>query len=70
MVRSCLWGMMRAWRNYPTAFEEQLKKLGLNEQTCVDSVELRQWCERNKDRCYIPELLLARWRIAVDANSD
>jgi hypothetical protein len=54
----------------PTEFEEQVKKLGLNEQTCVASEKLRQWCERNKDRCYIPELLLARWRIAVDANSD
>ena len=37
----------------PTAFEEQVKKLRLNEQTCVASEELKQWCKRNKDRCYI-----------------
>jgi hypothetical protein len=52
----------------PTAFEEQLRKLGLTEQTCVASEELRQWCERNKDRCYIPEWLLKQWRITVDPN--
>jgi hypothetical protein len=51
-----------------TEFEEQVKKLGLSEQTCAASEELRQWCQRNKDRCYIPELLLARWRMTVDAN--
>jgi hypothetical protein len=52
----------------PTAFEEQVQKLGLNEQTCATSEELRQWCERNKDRCYIPEWLLKRWQITVDPN--
>jgi hypothetical protein len=52
----------------PTAFDEQARKLGLNEQTCATSNELRQWCHRNKDRCYIPEWLLKRWRISVDPN--
>jgi hypothetical protein len=52
----------------PTAFEEQVQKLGLTEQTCVASEELRRWCERNKDRCYIPEWLLKRWQISVDPN--
>jgi hypothetical protein len=33
----------------PTAFEEQVKKLGLNEQTCATSEALQQWYERNKD---------------------
>jgi hypothetical protein len=50
----------------PTAFEEQIQKLGLNEQTCATSEKLKEWCKRNKDRCYIPESLLALWRIAVD----
>ena len=36
----------------------------LTEQTCVASEELRQWCRRNKDRCYIPEWLLKQWGIA------
>jgi len=51
-----------------TAFEEQAQKLGLTEQTCVSSEEMRQWCERNKDRRYIPEWQLKRWGIAVDPN--
>jgi hypothetical protein len=52
----------------PTEFEEQIQQLGLNEQNCVGSEELRQWCERNNDRCYIPEWLLKRWQISVDPN--
>jgi hypothetical protein len=52
----------------PTAFEEQVRKLGLTDQTCLTSEELREWCERNKDRCYIPESLLKQWRITVDPN--
>jgi hypothetical protein len=28
----------------PTAFDEQTRKLGLNEQNCVASEELRRWC--------------------------
>ena len=52
----------------PTAFEEQVQKLGLNEQNCATSEELRHWCKSNKDRCYIPEWLLKRWGISVDPN--
>jgi len=52
----------------PTVFEEQVRKLGLNEQTCVNSEKLRQWCRSNKDRCYIPEWLLKQWGIPVDPN--
>jgi len=51
-----------------TAFEEQVRKLGLTEETCATSEDLRRWCERNKDRCYIPEWLLKRWQISVDPN--
>ena len=50
----------------PTAFERQVRKLGLNEGSCVASQELRKWCERNKDQCYIPEWLLKRWGMVVD----
>jgi len=52
----------------PTAFEEQVQRLGLNEQTCATSEELEQWCKCNKDRHYIPEWLLEHWRIPVDPN--
>jgi hypothetical protein len=48
--------------------EEQVQNLGLNEQTCATSEKLRQWCQSNKDRCYIPEWLLKQWGIPVDPN--
>jgi hypothetical protein len=51
----------------PTAFEIQVQKLGLNEQTCATSEALQRWCELNKNRCYIPEWLLKQWGISVDA---
>jgi hypothetical protein len=59
---------MEASPNVPTAFETQVRKLGLNEQNCATSEELRQWCKSNKDRCYIPDWLLKRWEISVDPN--
>jgi hypothetical protein len=63
------WGKLAPHVPYvATKFEQQAWKLGLTEQTCATSEELRQWCERNKDRCYIPEWLLKRWGIAVDPN--
>ena len=52
----------------PTEFEDQIRRLGLDEQNCADSDQLRQWCEHNKDRVYIPESLLKHWRIHVDPN--
>jgi hypothetical protein len=66
------WGSGKALQGAPpgvaTAFEERMKQLGLTKQTCADSAELRRWCERNKDRCYIPEWLLKEWAIPVDPN--
>jgi len=48
-----------------TEFEEQVHHLGLTKQTCAASTQLRNWCERNRNRCYIPEWLLAAWGIPV-----
>ena len=50
----------------PTAFELQVRKLGLDARTCAKSRALRMWCERNKDRYYVPEWLLAKWCISVE----
>jgi hypothetical protein len=50
-----------------TEFEKQVQRLGLTKQTCKESGPLRYWCERNKNRCYIPEWLLGAWGIDVDA---
>ncbi len=51
----------------PTAFEIEVQKLGLNDQTWATSEALQRWCEHNKNRCYIPERLLKQWGISVDA---
>ena len=54
-------------RHLAAAFEDRVRKLGLSEQMWVNSAELRRWCERNKNHCYIPEQLLELWGIAVEA---
>jgi hypothetical protein len=51
-----------------TGFDAQMRKLGLTRETCARSAELRTWCERNRNRCYIPEWLLGEWGITVDDN--
>lgn len=51
-----------------TEFEVQLRILGLTRETCATSSELRHWCERNRNRCYIPEWLLKAWGMEVNAD--
>jgi hypothetical protein len=63
------WGKpMQAAPMIPTAFDDQIEKLGLTYQTCARSERLKEWCLRNKDRCYVPEWLLTEWGIPVDPN--
>ena len=50
-----------------TEFELQARRLGLTKETYTASAQLRAWCEHNKNRCYIPEWLLAEWGITVDS---
>ena len=50
----------------PTEFEMRVRQLQLTEQIYTSSVELRTWCERNRNRLYIPEWLLKEWGITVD----
>ena len=50
----------------PTTFELYARHLGLSEQSYAESRELRAWCRENRERCYIPEWLLARWGFDVD----
>ena len=52
----------------PTAFEEEGRKLGLTASTWATSAQLRRWCERNKDRCYMPELLRKTWGVSAEGN--
>jgi hypothetical protein len=50
-----------------TEFEMQVERLELSKAQYVASPELRRWCERNRNRVYIPEWLLKEWGIEVDA---
>jgi hypothetical protein len=49
-----------------TEFELQVRTLRLSVETYLSSAELRSWCERNRNRHYIPEWLLKEWNIPVD----
>jgi len=51
----------------PTEFDMQVKRLGLAKAEYVGSFELRRWCERNRNRVYIPEWLLEAWHMQVEA---
>jgi hypothetical protein len=42
----------------PTEFELQVRRLHLTRETYVFSSKLRQWCQENRNRFYIPEWLL------------
>jgi hypothetical protein len=49
-----------------TEFELQVRQLQLAPEAYVFSDQLRGWCERNRNRFYIPEWLLNEWDIRVD----
>jgi hypothetical protein len=51
----------------PTEFELRVSQLQLMAEMYTSSVELRTWCEQNRNRVYIPEWLLEEWGITVDA---
>jgi hypothetical protein len=53
-----------------TEFETKLSQLRLTNETCASSAKLREWCFQNKNRCYIPEWLLKKWGILVNADMD
>ena len=52
-----------------TEFELRVIDLQLAAETYASSAELRAWCERNRNRCYVPEWLLKEWDITVDLSS-
>jgi hypothetical protein len=59
-------GESRPLRSGPTSFEEEVKRLGLVESEYIGSDELRDWCDLNCGRCYVPEWLLKEWNIHVE----
>jgi hypothetical protein len=57
-------------RGLPTEFEMRVRQLQLTAEMYTSSRELRTWCERNRNRCYVPEWLLKEWGITVYLNFD
>jgi hypothetical protein len=51
----------------PTEFEMRARQLQLTAEAYTSSRELRAWCERNRNRLYVPEWLLKEWGITVGA---
>jgi len=51
-----------------TEFETQVARLGLMTPEYVCSMELRRWCDRNRNRVYVPEWLLSEWGMKVEIN--
>ncbi len=51
-----------------TEFEMQVRHLRLTAETYLFSAQLRKWCQENRNRFYIPEWLLDKWQIRVDAD--
>ena len=49
-----------------TEFEVQVERRGLSKAQYLASAQLRRWCEHNRNRCYVPERLLAEWGMAVE----
>ncbi len=63
------WGrLIPLARALPTEFEVRVRELQLTAETYIASRQLRAWCERNRNRCYVPEWLLEEWGITVDLN--
>jgi hypothetical protein len=49
-----------------TEFEKQIRQMGLRKHQYAASSELKRWCERNRNRVYVPEWLLREWGMAVE----
>lgn len=49
-----------------TEFEIEVGRLGLAHSQYVDSRELKRWCDRNRNRVYVPEWLLKEWGMQVE----
>ena len=51
----------------PTEFDLEVKRLGLRKSEYVASVALKRWCDRNRNRVYVPEWLLTEWGMEVES---
>ena len=50
----------------PTEFEIMVGRLSLVPEMYAASLQLRKWCQLNRNRCYVPEWLLQEWGMDVE----
>jgi hypothetical protein len=60
------WGKPSSIPSVPTEFELQVRRLGLTKRGYITSAALKVWCQRNRNRLYVPEWLLEAWEMPVD----
>ncbi|HKV78100.1 MAG TPA: hypothetical protein VJP02_08185 [Candidatus Sulfotelmatobacter sp.] len=46
----------------------EVRRLGLTKSEYVESATLKRWCDRNRNRVYVPEWLLTEWGMQVETN--
>jgi hypothetical protein len=51
-----------------TEFELKVASLRLRRSDYVASAELKRWCDRNRNRVYVPEWLMKEWGMHVEMN--
>jgi hypothetical protein len=61
------WGKPGRIPTLITEFERQVERLGLTRAQYANSVQLRLWCQGNRNRVYVPEWLLDQWGMTVEA---
>lgn len=51
----------------PTEFEQLANRLKLREHAWPESKQLREWAQENRYRRYVPEWLLKKWNLELNA---
>ena len=60
------WGKFKPLLAIKTEFEIEVHRLGLAKSEYLTSAELRRWCDRHRNRVYVPEWLLKEWGMHVE----
>lgn len=52
--------------NLPTAWDLELSKRGLNNESALASLEMRSWAQSHRKSKYIPEKVLEYWGMSKE----
>lgn len=62
------WGKLKPFLSLPTEFEIEVTRLRLTRSDYAASMELKHWCDRHRNRVYVPEWLLKEWGMQVETS--